>query len=37
MKTRLRNLLSGPRRFWADTRASLSIEAAIMLPLLCGL
>lgn len=26
-----------PERFWADTRASLSVEAAIMLPLLCGL
>lgn len=37
MKTCLRNLLAGPRRFWSDTRASLSIEAAIMLPLLCGL
>lgn len=37
MTALLRRPLLRARRFWDDTRASLSVEAAIILPILCGL
>lgn len=37
MNAFLSGLLARPRRFWIDTTAALSVEAAIILPILCGM